>query len=130
MPLQPSTIFPVLDSAHFCSKTYIRIGNHLHVKSSGVAQGLAKFANPHPRDWEGERWVQLELTEEVATKELNQRWRRRQREQLESSRFRLRRQISRNYQCFVEKSGLENYRHDHTKWINLLDILLYYFCSK
>ena len=48
MPLQPSTIFPVFDSARFCSKTYIRIGNHLHVKSSGVAQGLAKFANSPP----------------------------------------------------------------------------------
>ena len=43
-------------SARFSSKTYIRIGNHLRVKSSGVAPGLAnarlpgkaKFANAPP----------------------------------------------------------------------------------
>ena len=70
--------------ARFSSKTYIRIGNQLRVKSSGVAPGLAnarlpgkaKFANAPPPgltrranapQWpggggRGGGWAQVELT--------------------------------------------------------------------
>ena len=50
MPLQPSTIYfcpwQMSQSAFLPVKPYILIGNHVRVKSSGLARGLANARPP------------------------------------------------------------------------------------
>ena len=77
-------------SAFLPVKPYILIGNHVRVKSSGLARGLANarppgsatFANVQPRDWQGGQmprscpegggdWAQVELIDALPEKAKN-----------------------------------------------------------